>query len=114
MKTTLAILFSLMLAWTQSVSACLALAAPAETASGQCCSPCTCAVSCCVESSEPDRQPAAPPPAATKLQWQFIQALCCTLLEAPAIEQPKISPQSVPADSSVAVPLYTRHCAYLI
>jgi hypothetical protein len=114
MKTTLAILFSLMLAWMQGIPACLLQAAPADVVCGPCCDPCACAASCCVESSESNRPPTAPPLVIPGLQGQMLQPLCRTMLEVRSLDQIEAFAEPALVDTPFALPLYIRHCAYLI
>jgi hypothetical protein len=112
-KTVFAILASVLLAGTQSVSA-FAEKSPAKS---QVCGCCACKkMDCCVAqpSSAPEPIPAAPARAQSQNNLQFVAVVASLLLQADSAPAPKIS--SVPSASFplTSVPLYEWNCSYLI
>jgi hypothetical protein len=108
MKTTFAILFSLLLAVTQVISA------PAVADSSKLACACSgCQKSCCVRNNTPTSQPATPPIAASRAQMLFavlVQAVAVT--SKPSVSFSRSTPVSPFA--AIAVPLFQRNCSYLI
>jgi len=109
-KTTLAIVCSLLLAWTPVL-------APAQVAgvvrAAHAC--CHCGKACCVASPSPESQPVPATPVSISPPGQLLTLAPAgwswTLPDGPALEfsTPAFSPFT--AD---AAPLYARHCAFLI
>jgi len=110
-KTTLAIVCSLLLAWTPIVSA-QAPAAGVVRVAHACCH---CGKACCAAPSSPESQPvpAAPVPVSNQSQLLTLAptALAWTLPDAPA---PDFSASVSSLLTANAAPLYARDCARLI
>ena len=111
-RTTLAILFSVLLVLTQSVLPGNPAVAKAES----CCSRCACGAPCCVPAPNSGSAPlpATPTPATSLKQCQFALAVAALALSPLVSPAPKISPSAVSSSLSVALPLYERNCIYLI
>jgi hypothetical protein len=111
MKSLFAILFGLLLAWTQ----CAFMPAYAASAPVNCCGTRSCEMPCCARSESPVSQPVVPARAVSPNQSQLLLAVLARL----TILTPQSSADfSFPAHNSpakaVAVPIYERHCSYLI
>jgi hypothetical protein len=110
-KTTLAIVCSLLLAWTPIVPAQAPAAGVARVAHACC----HCGKACCAAPSSPDSQPvpAAPVPASYQSQLLTLApaALAWILPDAPA---PDFSTSVSSLLTANAAPLYARNCARLI
>jgi len=110
-KTTLAIVCSLLLAWTPIVPA----PAPAVDVTRVAHACCHCNKACCAAPSLPESQPvpATPVPASTQSQLLTLApaALAWTLPDAPA---PDFSTSVSSLLTANAAPLYARDCARLI
>jgi len=110
-KTTLAIVCSLLLAWTPIVPA----QAPAAGVGRGAHACCHCGKACCAAPSSPDSQPvpAAPVPASYQSQLSTFApaALAWSLPDTPA---PDFSASVSSLLTASRTPLYTRNCARLI
>jgi len=113
MKRAAAIILSLTVIWLQVMASAQTLSTPAPE------QPCPCCVAkkscCCVAESAPVAAPLPATPAAVSAQFDFTavlaQVVAWTLpTAAPAI----VSSAGSTSASSLAVPLFTRHCARLI
>ena len=113
MKRLSAILFSLLLVWTQAV---LAAHPTADNGSRAACKCCDCgSKSCCAKPPAPESSPSpAAPIRATSQNELSPLALTFVAWTVPAIE-PQISDPAVSFSRFVTgVPLFTRHCALLV
>jgi hypothetical protein len=112
-KAAFAILFSLLLALTQSV---LPAKADGQAQSASCCKRCACESPCCVNGSAPISAPApaVPVPSASIKQFQPALAMLAKLFVAPVSSASTISFPAQFSLHSCAVPIYDRNCTYLI
>src|SRR5882757_5707701 len=111
MKTTFAILFSLLLTLTQVVS--LPVASDSSAAKSCACSGCQ--RSCCIRREAPASQPATPAPPSSSVRFQI---LFTALTQLPTLVPEKSVLFSTATGKSTyspgAVPLFQRNCSYLI
>jgi hypothetical protein len=114
MKSVFAILFSLLLAWTQ----CAFIPGVAPVVSNPA-SPCgtssSCDMPCCARSESPVSQPAVPARALAPSQSHLLLAILSQLIiltPTSSVESSFVSSSS--AANAAAVPLYERNCSYLI
>jgi len=110
LKTTFAVLFSVLLIATQTV---FTAKVAADKTKASCCSERAC---CCAtpENSVPASQPAAPTRTISQTDWQTLAALAQQILQQPILATQKISPAHFPLSSVSAVSLYERDCSFLI
>jgi hypothetical protein len=125
-KLTLTILFSLMLAWTQSLSALLspAPAVPPVFASemaDECMVECACGVAmamprCCVAPARPlpTPSPAAPARTVTQTDWQLLISPVVRALDLTTQAAEPAVPSFLPNLHPGAVPIFERNCTWLI
>jgi len=113
LKAAFAILFSLLLAVTQSV---LPAKADGQGQPASCCKRCVCESPCCVSGSAPASAPApaAPVPSVSTKQLQPALQIAAKLLVTPDSSATEISFPVPTSFRSRAVPIYDRNCAYLI
>jgi len=105
-----AILFSLLLAWTQ-VAVGMQSAPNRQTARPSCCCDCR----CCVTPASPSSTPAPVAPARASDQNQLsIPSLAAPAWSLPGVEAQIFSSFTPSSLTATGVPLYTRHCALLV
>jgi len=112
-KTVFAILASVLLVGTQSVSAF----AEKASAKSQLCGCCACKkIDCCVAqpASAPDPIPAAPVRAQSQNSSQLIAVVALALLQTESTSAQEISFAPSASFPMTSVPLYEWNCSYLI
>jgi len=110
-KAAFAILFSLLLVMTQSLSVVGGtMVKPAS------CAHCTCANDCCLSKSSPTPQPSPAAPASSNNTAQSLWLIAFTAQSfiLPLAPEGEFSSDYFLASLSKTVPLYQRNCAYLI
>jgi len=113
MKRAAAFLLSLTVIWLQVLASAQTLSTPTPE------QPCPCCVAkkscCCVEESAPSPAPLPATPVTVSAQFDFTAVLGKVIVWTLPTAAPAIVSSSVSASaSSLAVPLFTRHCALLI
>lgn len=114
MKRAAAIILSLTVIWLQVVASAQTLSVP--TAAPEKCPCCaTKKTCCCVEEAAPASVPIPAAPVSARAQIDFTAILAKVVAwTLPAGAPSIVSSAGSPSASSLAVPLFTRHCALLI
>lgn len=113
MKRAAAFLLSLIVIWLQVVASALTLSTPTPEQACPCCvAKKSC---CCVEESATTTTPLPATPVAVNAPIDFTAVLAKVIAwTLPAAAPAMVSSTDSASASSLAVPLFTRHCALLI